>query len=128
MPGRPASRTILVVEDDRRLQELYRAVLVEAGFSVVAVGDGLDALRMIEADPVPAAVVLDLALPRLSGRDVTQELKASARTRHIPIIIVTATDATDIEGIHVDCVLRKPFLPERLAQAVDSCVRKWSAE
>jgi DNA-binding response OmpR family regulator len=66
-------------------------------------------------------------LPRLSGRDVGQELRAGALTRQIPIIVVTSTDPGDIEGISVDCILIKPVLPERLVEAVDRCVRNASA-
>jgi DNA-binding response OmpR family regulator len=116
-------RSVLLVEDDSRLRDLYRLALTEAGFTVVAVGDGIDALHVLE-QRVPTAVVLDLALPRLSGRDVGQELKSSARTRHIPIVVVTGTDGGDVEGLDVDCVLRKPILPERLVEAVDLCTRK----
>ena len=117
-------RTILVVEDDPRLRDLYRSALSQAGFAVVAVEDGVDALRVVETQRPPAAVVLDLMLPRRSGRDVGYELKASPATCHVPIIVVTGTDASDIRGLSVDCVLRKPVLPEQLVEAVDLCVRK----
>lgn len=119
-----AKRTVLIVEDDRRLRDLYRSALAQAGFTVVAVEDGVDALRVVETQRVPAAVVLDLALPRLSGRDVGYELKASPATCRIPIIVVTGTDARDIEGLSVECVLHKPVTPEQLVEIVDFCVRK----
>lgn len=118
---------VLVVEDDDRLRELYRSTLRGAGFSVIAVPDGVAALHVIEADRVPAVVVLDLALPRLSGRDLGHELRASTRTRHIPIVVVTGTDAKEVDGLDVECLLRKPLLPERLVEAVNVCIRKTSA-
>lgn len=124
MPSVATRRSVLVVEDDDRLRELYRSTLKEAGFTVVAVGDGIDALRVIEGDRVLAAVVLDLALPRLSGYDVSRELKASPATYHVPIIVVTGTDGTGLGDLNVQCVLRKPILPERLVEAVDLYIRK----
>lgn len=118
---------VLVVEDDDRLRELYRSTLVGAGFTVIAVPDGIAALRVVETDRVPAVVVLDLSLPRLSGRDLGHELRASAHTRHIPIVVVTGTDGKDAEDLAVECVLRKPVLPERLIEAVNVCIRRTSA-
>lgn len=68
-------RYVLVGENDASLRELYRSALRAAGYAVVAVEDGIDALRRVERAR-PEAVVLDLDLPRLSGRDVQKELKA----------------------------------------------------
>src|SRR5258706_15561940 len=82
--------TVLVVEDDPQLRFLYRMALMMAGYKVVAVEDGVDALRHVEADP-PQAVVLDIELPRLGGLDVQREIAAHAETRDIPIVVVTRT-------------------------------------
>jgi two-component system cell cycle response regulator DivK len=126
MPFGQSKRFVLVVEDDRRLRDLYRSALTDAGFTVVAVEDGSDALGVLETR-VPAAVVLDLALPRVRGLDVAQELKASAITRHVPIVVVTGTDGRDIQDLDVECVLRKPVLSERLVETVHRCMQKASA-
>jgi DNA-binding response OmpR family regulator len=58
---------ILIVEDDTELRGIYRTALRVAGYGVQEAGDGYEALRAVDADP-PDLVVLDLALPRLSGR------------------------------------------------------------
>jgi CheY-like chemotaxis protein len=83
-----AQSIVLVVEDDPQLRELYRMTLRSAGYAVIAVEDGLDALQFTE-QVIPAAVVLDLGLPRVGGRDVQQELAAHQATRDVPIILVT---------------------------------------
>ena len=121
-PGR-LTTTILVVEDDLQLRTMYRAALTQAGYVVTAVEDGLDALRRIDEGP-PSAVVLDMALPRLGGRDVQEELKSRLDTSHIPIIVVSGTDTRDLNPRHFDCVLRKPVLPEKLVEAVEACLKK----
>jgi CheY-like chemotaxis protein len=69
--------------------------------------------------------VLDLALPRLAGREVLEDLRANAATRHIPVIIVTGTDHSDIDPTHFACVLTKPIGPDALAEAVHNCVTSW---
>ncbi len=57
------------MEDDAATRELYRQILTVAGFHVVPIGDGLDALNVIDSQ-VPSLVVLDLVLPRVGGADV----------------------------------------------------------
>jgi DNA-binding response OmpR family regulator len=118
-----SSRRILLVEDDLQLRDLYRRALRTAGYVVVAVEDGADALRQIEQS-VPALVVLDLALPRVDGRDVHRELKARPATRHVPVIVVSGTHMTDVEIGQFDHVLPKPCDPDRLVDTVDQCIRR----
>jgi CheY-like chemotaxis protein len=112
-----------VVEDDSSLRELYRSALMSAGYSVVAVEDGLDALRRVE-DEVPQLVVLDLALPRLGGRDVQRELRSRPETCTIPIVVVSGSDVSDLNTADFASVLRKPIHPEAVVYAVDRCFRR----
>jgi DNA-binding response OmpR family regulator len=119
----PTSRqTILVVEDDIPLRDLYRTALVTAGFDVRVVGNGYDALQSLD-DHRPHLVVLDLGLPVVSGHVVRQELAAQAHTRDIPVVIVTGeTSAVDKDKRDGDCVLAKPVTPDRLVAVVRSCL------
>ena len=116
-------RYVLVVEDDPALRELYRSSLRVAGYAVVAVSDGIDALRRVEREP-PDAVVLDLGLPRLNGRDVQRELKSAPDTRHIPIVVVSGSDTSDLNPSDFACVLHKPISADTLLAAVQNCIRR----
>jgi len=122
VPQTAARKTVLVVEDDRALRELYRSVLREAGYEVGAVEDGTDALHRIE-HWTPDVVVLDLALPRLDGRDLRHELRSRPETRDVPVIVVTGTDASDLDQNDFAAILRKPIDAEALVNAVNSAVR-----
>jgi CheY-like chemotaxis protein len=113
----------MVVEDDPDLRSLYRASLTAAGYAVVAVEDGLDALHHIEGTGVPSAVVLDLALPRLGGRDVHRELAAHPATSQIPIVVVTGSDISDLNKNEFACILRKPVHLDALIYAIENCLR-----
>ena len=113
---------MLIVEDDRALRELYRSVLREAGYEVGAVEDGTDALHRIE-HWTPDVVVLDLALPRLGGRDFRHELRARAETRDTPVVIVTGTDTSDLDRKDFAAILRKPIDVDALVAAVNDAVR-----
>ena len=101
---------------------MYRHALTSAGYAVVAVEDGLDALRRVD-DETPHAVVLDLALPRLDGRDVHRELRARPQTRHVPVVVVSGTNSDDLDPADFASVLRKPVLPEAVVTAVDRSLR-----
>src|SRR5688572_6839827 len=122
-PPRVKPQYVLVVEDDASLRDLYRSALGAAGFPVVAVEDGLQALQRIEAT-IPSAVVLDLDVPRVGGRDVYRELKASPTTEHIPIIVVTGKDASDLNADQFACIFRKPIGADELIVAIRRCLRK----
>jgi CheY-like chemotaxis protein len=114
---------VLLVEDDAATRDLFRFAFRNAGFLVTAVEDGLDALRRIESDP-PDVVVLDIALPRLGGRDVLRELRANPQTRGLPVVIVTGTDVTDLNERAGVPVMRKPVDPEELVTTVETLVRR----
>jgi DNA-binding response OmpR family regulator len=112
--------TILIVEDDIPLRDLYRTALVTAGFDVRVVGNGYDALQSLD-DRRPHLVILDLGLPVVSGYVVRQELAAQAHTRDIPVVIVTGeTGAGD--HLDADCVLTKPVTPDKLVEVVRRCL------
>ena len=119
LPREVAGRrqTILVVEDDVATRHYYRLVLNLAGFDVLEVGDGYDALAVLETH-TPDLVVLDLGLPRISGHVVRDDLAAQAHTRHIPVVIITG----ELEAPNADCVLAKPITPERLVDVVRRCL------
>jgi DNA-binding response OmpR family regulator len=117
--------TVLIVEDDADLRRMYRTALAIAGFGVQEAGDGFDALQLLDRDP-PDLVVLDLTLPAISGFVVRQEIAASAHTRAIPVVVVTAADVSPRQ-LDVPCVLRKPVSPDRLINAVRECLTAGSS-
>ena len=121
MCPQPKAQTVLIVEDDAALRRLYRTALTVEGFAVVTAEDGFDALRSVDLRR-PDAIVLDLGLPRLNGRDVARELTANAGTHRIPIVVVTG-EAADLNEGDFDCVLRKPVTSDQLIDAVRNCLR-----
>ena len=124
MPHAPA--VVLVVEDDPALRRLYQTSLTLEGYAVVAFEDGIDALRFLDGADVPEAVILDLDLPRLSGRDVREELLAHAGTSRIPVIVVTG-NPTGIDHTTVACVLKKPVDMDALLTSIAACLRRVAA-
>ena len=113
--------SVLVVEDDREINELVGAYAQIAGFEYRRALDGATGLREAHAR-VPAAVVLDLMLPDIDGFEVCARLKKEADTRQVPVIILSALggEADQKRGRACGAVayLVKPFDPDRLMQAL----------
>lgn len=84
----PALR-ILVAEDDVALAKLYEAYAQSRGHTVAVARDGAEAIRAALDDP-PDLILLDVSMPRVDGRDALKALRADARTRDIPVLVISA--------------------------------------
>src|SRR5712692_9254179 len=118
---------ILVVEDDRAVQKALKRLFEAEGFAVEISADGKSALEAFRAT-APAAVVLDLRLPAMSGRDVCREIKQQAPA--LPIIFLSATsDVSDkvlLLELGADDYVTKPFSPRELLARVRAALRHTS--
>lgn len=118
---------LLVVDDDPSNRELLMRRVKRMGYSARAVESGEEALAALELERFDL-VLLDYMMPGLSGLETLQKMKASARLRTIPVIMLSASD--DI-GTMVDCILQgaedyifKPFNPILLQARISACLEK----
>jgi DNA-binding response OmpR family regulator len=118
---------ILVVEDDPAVQKALKRLFETEGFAVEVRSDGQSALESFQAS-APAAIVLDLRLPRLSGGDLCKEIKAQAPT--LPIVVLSAaSDVSDkvlLLELGADDYVTKPFSPRELLARVRAALRHTS--
>jgi DNA-binding response OmpR family regulator len=123
-----AQQTILVVEDEPSIREVVCLYLQRAGFHVIDVGDGQEALRILEKS-LPDLVILDLMLPGLDGFQITSQLRAKG---DIPIIMLTArrSETDRIAGLEMgaDDYVVKPFSPQELVSRVRAVLRRTSTQ
>jgi DNA-binding response OmpR family regulator len=112
---------VLVADDDQDILELVTFRLERAGYEVVQARDGEDALR-IATEVRPDLAVLDVMMPKLSGYDVTRQIREQDSTREIPVILLTARvqEADVARGFEAgaDDYLKKPFSPQELRARV----------
>ncbi len=80
---------ILVAEDDAAVAKLYAAYAQSRGHAVLFARDGAETLVLAAAE-LPDLILLDVSMPKLDGRDALQQLKASARTARIPVLVISA--------------------------------------
>src|ERR1035437_6612812 len=120
---KPVGR-ILVVEDHPAVQKALRRLFETEDYTVETQSDGRSALDSFQSS-APAAVVLDLRLPKLSGRDVCKEIKALAPT--LPIVVLSAaSDVSDkvlLLELGADDYVTKPFSPRELLARVRAALR-----
>ncbi len=121
------SATILVVEDEPAIQSLIEVNLRRVGHEVVLAGDAETARRLVTA-ALPDLILLDWMLPGMSGIDFARQLRRDARTRDLPIIILTARaeERDKIEGFDIgaDDYVTKPFSPRELAARIRAVLRR----
>jgi CheY-like chemotaxis protein len=83
-----ANKKILVVEDDKFLRKVYESKLPKEGFDVVLAVDGVEGLEKLKTE-APDLMLLDLIMPRKSGFEVLEELKADKKAARIPILVLS---------------------------------------
>jgi two-component system, OmpR family, phosphate regulon response regulator PhoB len=118
---------ILVVEDEKDLQEVLSYNLRQAGHTAIVVGGGRDALVAV-SEHRPDLVLLDLMLPDVSGIEICRRLKSNAETKDVPIVMVTAKgDEVDrVVGFELgaDDYVVKPYSLRELLLRVDAVLRR----
>ncbi len=123
--------TILVVEDEPAILELLKVNLVDAGYEVRSAIDAESAQTSLK-EVLPDLLLLDWMLPGQSGLAFAKQLRADARTKELPVIMVTArTDEADrVAGLEawVDDYVTKPFSPRELKARIKSVLRRRAPE
>jgi two-component system cell cycle response regulator len=119
-------RTVLVIEDADATRRLVELSLSLEGFNVVQRADGLSGFDAA-MELLPDVVVLDVALPGIDGWEVLQRIRADARSRAIPVVMVTAHDTAEARNqamvAEADAFLGKPFDVNHLRRVVANLVR-----
>lgn len=118
---------VLIVEDESALVELLRYNLEQSGFKVMVAGDGEEALASVQED-VPDIILLDWMLPHLSGIEVCRQLRRAAKTRDVPVIMLTARgeEGDRIRGLDsgADDYVTKPFSTPELIARMKAVLRR----
>src|SRR5687768_10902438 len=121
------SKRRLAVDDATDLFRAVAACLKTDGYEVTAARSGREALMQL-AEAVPDLVVSDIRMPGMDGYQLARQLRGSPRTALVPIVFLTAKDATAdrIEGFRagIDAYLTKPFEPEELIAVVDGILNR----
>lgn len=113
-------KTVLIADDDSTIRKVVRATLEDGEMEILEAADGEDALRLVR-ERHPDLVLLDVMMPKLSGFEVCDEIKADPSTSDVSVIILTVlAGARDRErGANADAYFAKPFSPVALLEKID---------
>jgi two-component system, OmpR family, copper resistance phosphate regulon response regulator CusR len=117
--------TILIVEDDEGVQNYIKQLLIDNNYNVIVASDGVAALKIIRKTQ-PDLVLLDLALPDISGESILTQIHKDYP--ELRIIILTAKDSNNnvVNGLNLgaDDYLTKPFVAEVLVARIQARLRR----
>ena len=112
-------KRVLIVEDDAWIRWFMCDVLVDEGYEVMDAADGRTAIRLVD-ECLPHIVLLDIAMPGVTGVEVLRHLRSRRRTRTLPVVVVSAYPRvlTPDDEASVACTINKPLQIEKLLAAV----------
>ena len=123
-----ANEKILVVDDDVNICELLRLYLEKEGYTVSIVNDGESAVKSF-GEIQPDLMLLDIMLPGEDGMELLRKLKASKKTKDIPVIMVTAktSEIDAVKGLDLgaDDYITKPFSPSEMVARVKAHLSRY---
>jgi len=124
------AKRILIVEDTKSIREIVAFMLRSKGYETTESGDGQDAEQKIRSQP-PDLIVLDAMLPKKTGFDVCQSLKADDALKGIPILMLTAitrdtgkSDEYWKQKSQADDFMSKPFKATELVERIEKLLSK----
>lgn len=121
-------KTILLVEDDEFLAELYATKLSLEGFRILLATDGQKGLKLIQ-EKKPALVLLDILLPKMDGFEVLEALKGNPSTRSVPVILLTnLSQKSDVRrGLELgadDYLIKAHFMPSEVVAKIKKLIEE----
>ena len=119
---------ILVVEDEKKLLEMYVARLEKAGYDVVGVLTGQEGLEKAQQEK-PDLIVLDILMPGLTGYDVLKKLKVNSRTKDIKVLVFSnlGQDEEIKKGLDLganDYIIKTNYTPKDLLDKIEKILKE----
>jgi len=119
-----ANQTIMIVEDDSFVMDIYQTKLSLEGFEVVGANDGKEALKKLE-DPQcnPGLILLDILMPYVDGMEVLKKIKEQDRLKSIPVILLTNLSQKEevAQGLGLgasDYLIKSHFTPSEVLEKI----------
>lgn len=112
-------KRVLIVDDEPSIRDMLSGFLGDEEYQVMTASNGQQALE-IAVDKTPDLVLLDVMMPGLDGREVSRRLRQTPKTRHLPIILMSAASRIDPREFGADIFMSKPFDLFRLLEAIET--------
>jgi CheY-like chemotaxis protein len=113
--------TILIVDDEEPVRAFLAMLLQAAGYRVLLAIHGVQAMNLIHEER-PDLVISDIMMPVMNGVELCRGLKAGAETMSIPVILMSAAEASAADGAGADAFIAKPFELDQM----ETLVKRWT--
>lgn len=118
---------ILLADDSMSVRRLAQHLLQSQGYRVVTAADGLLAWKLLEDGELPALLLADIEMPEMDGLELLRRVRADARCKQLPVVMLTAHEAGPVSQKAIDAgaqaFLTKPYAPNELLALVRRCAR-----
>lgn len=123
-----SKKSILLVEDDEFLAELYATKLKLEGYEISLASDGEKGLKMVK-EKMPDLVLLDIILPKMDGFEILKAIKADKDLKNIPVILLTNLSQKDEvkKGLELganDYLIKAHFMPSEVVRKIEQTLSK----
>ena len=120
--------TIMLVEDDAFVSDIYQTRLEQEGYKLILANNGLEAMKKLE-EGIPDLILLDIIMPYMDGMEVLKKLKAEEKWKKIPVIILTNLSQKEEvdEGLGIgadDYLIKSHFTPSEVVEKVKTILEK----
>ena len=117
------SNTVMVIDDSASFRTVVTLALKRVGYTVIEAGDGRDAVRKLDAQPIDL-IVCDVNMPEMDGISFVQHVRGTVKHRQTPVIMLT-TETTEAKkqagrAVGANAWITKPFQPSKLVELVGS--------
>jgi CheY-like chemotaxis protein len=118
---------IMVVDDEDNLRELIKAVFEQEGFDVVVAESGQECLDLLNKE-TPDLIVMDMMMPGMSGREATEKIRQSPKTKNLKVVFLTVakfseTGKATLDKLNVLDYITKPFENDELIRRVKKLLK-----
>ena len=122
------NKTILLVEDDAFVSDIYHTKLTEEGYVVIIAENGLEAMKKL-GENAPDLILLDIVMPYMDGLEVLNKLKADEKWKQIPVILLTNLSQKEEveEGLKSganDYLIKSHFTPSEVVTKVKALLKE----
>jgi chemosensory pili system protein ChpA (sensor histidine kinase/response regulator) len=119
------SPVVLIVDDDPGLLRLFSALVERLGCETLRAPGGVKALDTLD-ETTPDLLILDLAMPEISGLDVLRHVRRTPRLDSMKVMILTARPnmVREVEALGIDCWVSKPVMPNDFLDAVQGLLNE----
>lgn len=117
------SNTVMVIDDSASFRTVVTLALKRVGYTVIEAGDGRDAVRKLDAQPIDL-IVCDVNMPEMDGISFVRHVRGTVKHRQTPVIMLT-TETTEAKkqagrAVGANAWITKPFQPSKLVELVGS--------